>query len=182
MAASADAEIVRRLAQDDPTALEDAFRAHASHCRAIAYRAVGDDTLAEDATQDAFLALWRHRAGLVVRAAGIGPWLAVVTRNAALNMARAGRRRTARELENASQADDAVDPTDVALANVQAADVREAIAGLPDEQRTVIAMAYFRGMTLRQVSDRTGAPLGTVKRRAQLALARLARALESAQT
>jgi RNA polymerase sigma-70 factor (ECF subfamily) len=175
MESAADADIVRRLVDGDPSALEEAYRAHSARCRAVAFRAVGDDTLAQDAVQEAFLSLWRRRTGLVVRSAGIGPWLIVVTRNAALNLARTGARRTAREAAGAF--DDATDPTELALANIQATGVREAVLDLPDDQRTVIALAYFKGKTLSEIAGTTGAPLGTVKRRAQLALARLARAL-----
>ena len=177
MESPADADVVRRLADGDPSALEEAYRAHAARCRAVAFRTLGDDALAQDAVQEAFLSLWRRRSGLVVRSAGIGPWLVVVTRNAALNLARSSVRRTAREAANASDAGDSPDPTEVAVANIEAAGVREAILGLPDDQRTVIAQAYFGGKTLSQIAGSTGAPLGTVKRRAQLALARLARAL-----
>lgn len=176
MRGSGDADVVRRLAGDDPTALEDAYRLYAARCRAVAYRTIGDDALAQDAVQEAFTALWRHRAGIVVRSAGIGPWLVVVARNAALNIARSELRRSARETAIAP-VDDAVDPTDLAVARIQAAGVRDAVAALPHEQRTVIAMAYFKDQTLSQIAVRTGAPLGTVKRRAQLALGRLARTL-----
>ena len=176
MRGSADADVVRRLAGDDPKALEEAYRQHAARCRAVAYRTLGDDALAQDAVQEAFAALWRHRGGLVVRSAGIGPWLVVVARNAALNISRSERRRVARETANASF-DDAVDPTDLAVASIEAAGLRDAVASLPEEQRTVIAMAYFKDQTLSQIAAHTGAPLGTVKRRAQLALGRLARTL-----
>lgn len=179
--ASAEADIVRRLTDDDPSALEDAYRLHASRCRAVAYRVLSDDALAQDSVQEAFLALWRHRSGLLVRGAGIGPWLVVVTRNTALNLARSGRRRAAREAAAAPSEDDAVDPTDIAVRNIAASDVREAMAELPDEQKTVITLAYFKGKTLKEIAAGTGAPLGTVKRRAQLGLDRLARALGGAR-
>lgn len=176
MTASADADLASRLAADDQSALDEAYRVYSARCKAVAMRALCDDALAQDAVQEAFLSLWHHRAGLVVRAAGIGPWLVVVTRNAALNIARTGRRRASREAANAP-VEHPQDPTAIALANVEAAGLRDAIERLPDEQRSVIRLAYFGGATLREVADRTGAPLGTVKRRAQLALAHLARTL-----
>jgi len=176
MTAAADAELISRLAGDDQSALDEAHRAYSMRCKAVAMRTLSDDALAQDAVQEAFLSLWHHRRGLVVRAAGIGPWLVVVTRNSALNIARSGRRRAAREAAQAPL-EAAPDPTDLAVANVEAAGLRDAIERLPDEQRSVIRLAYYAGATLSEVAARTGAPLGTVKRRAQLALARLARAL-----
>jgi len=130
MQGSADADVVRRLADDDPTALEEAYSRYAGRCKAVAYRALGDDALAQDAIQEAFSALWRHRRGLVIRSAGIGPWLVVVARNAALNIARSEMRRAAREAAHAP-AEDAADPTDLALANIQAAGLRDAVLDLP---------------------------------------------------
>ena len=171
-----DADVVRRLAGDDPAALEDAYARYAGRCRAVAFRTLGDDALAQDAVQEAFVALWRHRTGLVVRAAGIGPWLVVVTRNAALNMSRAGIRRAARE-EAATPLQAVVDPADLAVNSIESTGLRGAVMDLPEEQRRVIAMAYFHGHTMSQIAASTNTPLGTVKRRAQLALAQLGRAL-----
>lgn len=181
MQASSDADIVRRIAQGDASALEDAYHAYAPRCRAVAYRVLSDDALAHDAVQEAFLSLWRHRDGLVLRAAGVAPWLIVVARNAAINIARSATRRAMREAASAPQ-ERIDDPTETVFAKLDAGALRDAIAQLPEEQRNVIRLAYFQGDTLREVAERTGAPLGTVKRRAQLALARLARMLGGART
>jgi len=132
MTASADADLIARLAGDDQSALAQAHEAYAHRCKAVAMRALSDEALAQDAVQEAFLSLWHHRRGLVVRSAGIGPWLVVVTRNAALNIARSGRRRAAREAMHAVP-EIVPDPTDLAVANVEAAGLRDAIARLPDE-------------------------------------------------
>lgn len=174
MALSREADLARRLAAGEQAALEDAYRLHAAQCLATAYRVLRDQTLAQDAVQEAFLSLWRHREGLVVRAAGLRPWLVVVARNAALNMLRAAQRRSARETGAAASAD-GIDPTDVVAANLEAADLRAAVMELPAEQRTVITLAYFARRSLAEIAQQTGAPLGTVKRRAQLGLQRLGR-------
>jgi len=171
-----DAELVRRLAGDEPAALEEAYQSYGPRCKAIARRVLRDDARAEDAVQEAFLALWRHRLGLVVRTGGIGPWLYTVTRNAALAALRSDSRRIARE-ERARVDEPGPDPFDEVALRGAAQNVRQALADLPPEQRTVLSCAYFGAMTLPQIAQRTGAPLGTVKRRAQLGLSRLARAL-----
>ena len=173
-----DAELVRRLAADDATALEDAYKGYAPRCKGVAFRVLHDDTRAEDAVQEAFLALWQHRHGLVVRTGGIGPWLYTVTRNAALGIVRSESRRNARE-ERSFEGGVAADPFDEVAAHEAAHGVRAALEELPAEQKTVITYAYFGSMTLAQIAQRTGAPLGTIKRRAQLGLSRLARAMGS---
>jgi RNA polymerase sigma-70 factor (ECF subfamily) len=179
---SADAarDLIARLARGDQDALAETYDRFAGRCRDVAYRVLHDDALAEDAVQEAFASLWRRRDGLVVRAAGVGPWLIVVTRNAALAALRADTRRRLREDRDAADATSIsheLDPFDVVTGDDAAAQVRAALGGLPAEQRDVIRLAYFERLTLAQVAERTGAPLGTVKRRAQLALARLARIL-----
>ncbi len=174
----AASDLVQRLASGDPAALAEAYERFAARCRDVAHRVLHDDALAEDAVQEAFATLWRRRDGLVVRAAGIAPWLIVVTRNAALTALRADTRRRLREERDASDASAAAhtdDPFETIAGDDAAAQVRAALNDLPSEQRDVIRLAYFERLTLAQVAERTGAPLGTVKRRAQLALARLAR-------
>jgi len=69
----------------------------------------------------------------------------------------------------------AVDPLAEIDARSDAVSVRAALMQVPQEQRAVLVMAYFRGMTLKEIAEATSAPLGTVKRRAQLGLARLAK-------
>jgi RNA polymerase sigma-70 factor (ECF subfamily) len=169
--------VITRLRAGDPTALADAYERHSALCRGVAYRVLRDDALAEDAVQDAFAALWRRRDGMTVRAAGLSPWLVVVTRNAALSLLRADTRRRLREEREfaATPAEHGRDPSDIVTAGEAAAAVVAALDDLPKEQRDVIQLAYFDRLTLAQVAERTGAPLGTVKRRAQMALQRLAR-------
>jgi RNA polymerase sigma-70 factor, ECF subfamily len=176
--ASPDAmELIRRLQDDDPVALEDAYALHAARCNAIAYRVLADDDRARDAVQEAFLALWRHRHGLVMRTAGIGPWLSVVVRNAAIAMLRSAGARAHREerVQAPDASATAPDPADLVVSGIGADAIRAALAALPVEQRTVITLAYFKFMTMAQIAQRTETPLGTVKRRAQLALRQLGR-------
>ena len=176
MASSDAIELIRRLHDDDPVALEDAYALYAARCNAIAYRVLADDDRARDAVQEAFLALWRHRHGLVVRTAGIAPWLAVVTRNAAIAMVRsAGARAQREERVQVDASATTPDPADLVMSGIGADALHAALAALPMEQRVVITLAYFRYMTMSQIAQRTETPLGTVKRRAQLALRQLGR-------
>ena len=169
--------VITRLRAGDPAALAEAYERHSALCRGVAYRVLRDEALAEDAVQDAFASLWRRREGMTVRAAGLSPWLVVVTRNAALSLLRADTRRRLREERDfaATPAEHGRDPSDIVTADEAAAAVVAALDDLPKEQRDVIQLAYFDRLTLAQVAERTGAPLGTVKRRAQMALQRLAR-------
>lgn len=177
------ADLVRRLIADDPSALEEAYRLYAARCNGIAYRILQDDSAAQDAVQEGFLILWRHRHGLVVRTAGVGPWLSVVVRNAAIGMLRRGTSRDAREerVHTINPAPIAQDPADTLAASADASRLRAAMQRLPAEQRRVLELSYFHYLTMAQISERTDTPLGTVKRRAQVALRQLGR-LMSEQT
>jgi RNA polymerase sigma-70 factor, ECF subfamily len=177
--ANDSADLVARLVADDETALEEAYRLYAARCNAIAYRVLRDDDAARDAVQESFLSLWSHRHGLVVRTAGLAPWLCVVARNAAIGMLRRSSARTARE--DRSQADGstafAPDPADQVATVVDAQELRRALATLPTEQRTAVELAYFKFLTMAQIAQQTQSPLGTVKRRIQLALRQLGRTM-----
>ena len=177
MKIESDDPLVARLRAGDPGALADAYDRHAARCRGVAYRVLRDDALAEDAVQEAFATLWRRRDGMTVHAAWLSPWLVVVTRNAALTLLRADTRRRLREDRDfaGTPVEHGRDPSDVVTAGEAAAAVTSALGELPREQREVITLAYYDRLTLAQVAERTGAPLGTVKRRAQMALQRLAR-------
>ena len=168
------ADIVRRLQADDPAALEEAYRLFGQRCNAIAYSVLHDDQQAADAVQDAFLSLWQHRHGLVVRSAGLSPWLFVVTRNAALGILRKQTTRQNREqLTGVVEASSEMDPALAIVGQAQASELRDALARLPEEQQNVLELAYFRFLTLAQIAVRTNTPLGTVKRRAQRGLQQL---------
>ena len=185
MASGDDAELARRLNAGDAAALEAAYSAYAPRCNAIAYRILKDYGAAQDAVQEAFFSLWRTREGLVVRSAGIGPWLTVVTRNAALSILRSGRARATRgeRLENFDTTTVlTADPAQIATEREEAGTVREALAQLPRELRTVIELAYFRYLTMVQIAQATETPVGTVKHRAQRGLRKLAELLTRERT
>jgi len=169
------ADIVRRLQSDDPSALEEAYRLFGGRCNAIAFAILHDGQTSADAVQDAFLSLWQHRHGLVVRSAGLGPWLFVVARNAALSILRKDTSRSQREgrsgLLEPPQA--AADPAQAVLNEARSAELRVALGRLPEEQQHVLELAYFGFLTLAQIAERTNTPLGTVKRRAQRGLQQL---------
>lgn len=169
------ADLVRRLAADEPAALERAYELYGARCNAVAYRILHDDESARDAVQEAFLSLWRHRHGLVVRTGGVLPWLTIVTRNAAIGILRSETSRLQREsrAEALPPERPGKDPADVVSARGDAERLRSALLALPEEQQSVVELAYFRYLTMSEIAERTATPLGTVKRRAQLALRQL---------
>src|SRR5690348_7775528 len=142
----------------------------------LALRVLTDPAGAEDVTQAVFLKLWRNPE--LFRGGNFPAWLARVARNGAVDVLRSRALRSESELPEALPADDALE--DIAFAHLDAERVRTALAALPEEQRTLIELGFFGGITQEQIARQTGLPLGTVKTRMRTGLRRLRSALEGA--
>ena len=158
-------------------ALECLYDAHHRLALAVAYRILGDRADAEEVVQEAFLAVWRVDQAYDPSKGARRAWLLSIVRNRAIDRLRARRRapRTGDEV-----IPEPMDRTDVAAEVVATLDgraVREALLGLSPEQRAVIELAYFGGLTHTEIAARLSLPLGTVKGRMRLALERLRIAL-----
>lgn len=170
-----DGQLIARVAQGDRTAFDELYRRYARAVLGLALRRLGDRGRAEDAAQEAFVAIWRSARTYDPRRGSGAPWLYAVARNAITD----GLRRTpepAAELADGPGSDP--DPGDRAEASWTAWRVHRALEVLPDHERPVIELAYWRGLTQSEISDALGIPLGTVKTRTRSALARLADTLE----
>jgi RNA polymerase sigma factor (sigma-70 family) len=167
-----DAETVDGFRAGDPAAVRAVVRAYGGLVFAVAVRVLGDRSLAEDAAQQAFVQAWKA-ASHFDPSRELGPWLATIARRAAIDLQRreATRTRLARVDE----------PTVVVQSVPESAEraydvwaVREAVDGLPAEEREVVRLQHLEGLTQVEVAERLGIPLGTVKSRAHRAHARLA--------
>ena len=154
---------------------DELHRRYARPVLGLALRRLGDRGRAEDAAQEAFVAIWRS-ARTYDPSRGTGaPWLYAVARNAITD----GQRRTptpVSELEDGPGGEP--DPSDEAEASWTAWRVHRALEVLPEHERPVIELAYWSGLSQSEIAQRLGIPLGTVKTRTRSALARLADALE----
>lgn len=179
---AADAAAVVRIAAGDAAALREVYDRYAGVVHAAAMRVLRDPGAAEECTQDVFVSVWRHAATFDPDRARFSTWLFAIARNRALELA---RRRTARPLELHADAPEptADEATPDASSAVERRDVSErvaeAIASLPDDQASVIRLAYFDGLSHGEIATRLGVPLGTVKGRMRLALEKLRPLAES---
>jgi RNA polymerase sigma-70 factor (ECF subfamily) len=172
---STDGQLIVRIAGGDRGAFEELHGRYARAVLGLALRRLGDRGRAEDATQDAFVAIWRSARTYDPSRGGGAPWLYAVARNAITD----GLRRTpepAAELEEGPGREP--DPADRAEASWAAWRVHRALEVLPAHERPVIELAYWRGLSQSEIADSLGIPLGTVKTRTRSALARLADALD----
>jgi RNA polymerase sigma-70 factor (ECF subfamily) len=167
--------LMARVCDRDAAAFEALYDAYHRLVYGIALRMLGDRQAAEDVTQAVFLKLWNAPDAYV--AGNFGGWLSRVTRNRSLDALRSRSARPEGEMP-ADIADDA-SLDDEVLARIEGARVREALAALPEEQRTLIELGFFSGVTHEELARRTNTPLGTVKTRIRSGLGKLRSMLES---
>jgi RNA polymerase sigma factor (sigma-70 family) len=182
--AAADAELVRRVAGGDQAAFAKLYDRHCRPAYALARRVCVDPEFAEDVVQEAFLAVWRTPGRFDPARGSFAAWLLTLVHHRAVDAVRreaVQRRRTVAGVDEVAERLVPPGPgADVqALVGVVGGQVREALGRLPDEQREVIALAYFGGYTQCEVSALTGLPLGTVKSRTFAGIRRLRGLLSS---
>ncbi len=169
-----------RLRARDEDALGQLYDRHASLAFGLALRMVRDRAAAEEVVQDTFLTLWRQAANHVPDRASARSWICTIVRSRAIDRLRHSASKEARDGQLADDLAGLCDTWQLADEAMRAQAVHRAVEGLPQEQREVLELAYFLGLSQTEISRRTGAPLGTVKGRTRLALERLRRALASA--
>jgi RNA polymerase sigma-70 factor (ECF subfamily) len=172
----ADLAIVTGLKTGDQGAMAQLYDRYSSVVYAIALRVLGDTGAAEDVLQEVFLQLWRNPSAFDAARGNLGSWLAVVTRNRAIDSLR--KRRPETDIENVvlSVAPDLAGEADRARA---AEKVRGVMGAMAPAQRSALEMAYWEGMSHSEIADKTGEPLGTVKTRIRAGLIALRKAFQS---
>jgi RNA polymerase sigma-70 factor, ECF subfamily len=170
-----DGQLIVRVAAGDRGAFEELHGRYARAVLGLALRRLGDRGRAEDATQDAFFAIWRSARTYDPDRGKGAPWLYAVARNAITD----GLRRTPEPVAEPQDGPGREpDPADEAETSWTAWVVHRALEVLPDHERPVIELAYWSGLSQSEIAQRLSIPLGTVKTRTRSALARLADALE----
>lgn len=170
-----DGELLERVGRGDRSAFEELYRRYARAVLAVALRRIGDRGRAEDATQDAFVAIWRSARTYDPRRGAGAPWLYAVARNAITDGLRRTPELTA-ELQDGPAGDP--DPSERAQQSWTAWRIHRALEVLPEHERPLIELAYWRGLSQSEIAESLGIPLGTVKTRTRSALARLADELD----
>ena len=175
-----DRDLLRRVSRGQEDAFRELFGKYAPTARALALRILRRPFLADETVQEAFLALWRHPQGYERDRGSVRAWLMSTVHHRAVDLVRreeAHRRRTEGTLPDPVPEDPAEQAVHAVGVPEERAAVRTALADLPTEQRQVIELLYFEGLTQSQVAERTGLPLGTVKSRVLLAMRRMRAAL-----
>jgi len=161
-----DSDLARRLKARDPHAMADLYDRYGRVAYSLAYRVVRNAAVAEDLVQETFLRIWNRVHSFDQNRGSLGPWILTVARNQAIDYLRSvdGRMST-----NALEIDRLENPVlfsdfkDSALSIDRARRLKTAFEKLNPQQRMVIELAYFEGLTQTEMADRMKQPLGTVK-------------------
>jgi RNA polymerase sigma-70 factor, ECF subfamily len=175
-----DALLAARLSAGDKRALAEVFDGLARSVYGSALRVLGDNDAAQDVVQDVFVELWTHPDRYDPAAGTLRTYLTVLARHRAVDLIRSELRRIGRQERDyrLAPAAPAGYPSDQVLARETASLVRTAVKTLPASQRQVIELAYFEGLSCREVAHAVGIPEGTAKSRLRLALAKLEEMLD----
>lgn len=184
-APSSDADALRRLAAGDRSALGTLYDDHAAAVFGLLLRMCQRRSEAEELLQEVFLQAWRGAGRYDAERASPRTWLLMIARSRAIDAIRSATARGRREADSVSRAgwdSHRVQPPE-GLERLQEAERRQrvhrALAALPEEQRRAVELAFFAGLTHRQVAERLETPLGTVKSRILLGMKKLRQNLGS---
>jgi RNA polymerase sigma-70 factor, ECF subfamily len=177
-----DLELHRRVSAGDSDAFEELYRRYSPAAYGLAIRITGQDPLAQEVVHDSFLALWRApEAYDPARGPFRTFFLSLVHHRAVDTVRREERMRRRAERSSNLQAATGEDVAEVVVEDeylsARRKEIREALRGLPPDQRTVLELAYFGGLTQARIAERLGIPIGTVKTRTLAAMRKLRLAL-----
>jgi RNA polymerase sigma-70 factor (ECF subfamily) len=166
--AEVDAGLVAAMAKGDRDALSQLYERHSGLLLGLAMRIVRDRREAEDLLHDVFLEAWRSAKDFDPKRGRVRTWLAIRMRSRALDL-----QKSARVSRNAGDSGLELLVDDAAAASPDHARVRKALADLGPDQRQVLALAYFEGLSCTEIAARIEIPVGTVKSRIAAGLDRL---------
>jgi RNA polymerase sigma-70 factor, ECF subfamily len=177
-----DRDLVLRVVDGDVRAFEAIYDRYNTQVFGLAMRVTGRHRAAEEATQDALLSLWRTADRYDIDRGTLKTWLLSIVRSRSVDwLRREARHDREREIDDAllGRLEAAERTEEQAASNEESRDTRQLLITLPTEQRQVIELAYFTGLTHAEMAAEIGIPLGTVKGRQRLALRKLRQQLTS---
>ena len=173
-----DEAVVALAARSDDLAFAELYDRYGRAAYGLALRVLRDEALAEDAVQEAFLAIWRGASRFIPERGKASSWILTLVHRRAVDLVRREERRRVEPLDDH---DAAAEPSaeDVAWLRLERERVQAALQQLPDSQREALELAYYGGFTQSELAERLGQPLGTIKSRMFAGLTRLHELLEA---
>jgi RNA polymerase sigma-70 factor (ECF subfamily) len=179
--AETDLELVRRMSGRDPEAFETLYQRYARACYGVALRVLRQAFLAQEVVHDAFLAVWNAPDAYDPTRGPFRSYLLSLVHHRSVDAVRREERLRARERRANPDPATVEDVVEVVAEEADLADrrrqVKDALASLPEDQRRLVELMYFRGWTQSRIAEEEGIPIGTVKSRVFAAMRRLREAL-----
>jgi len=173
--------VAARFRDGDPDAVRDLYRLYGRTVYGVAFRALGDRSLAEEAVQQTFLQAWRA-AATVDPSRDVAPWLFTITRRVAIDLYRKESRRRHDAFPDVHDGDTPEATIPPAIEGLSERwEIRSAVDALPDDEREVVRLQHFAGLTHVEIAGKLDVPVGTVKSRSFRAHKRLAVTLRHLQ-
>lgn len=179
---SEDSNLVEAINSGDKRALHDAYELYAGYVNGVAIGILKDPHLAADITQEVFVRLWQRGDRFDAERGTLKSYLQVDAHGRSIDLLRsrlASQKRERADHEKSTSTHTA-STEELAMTAITSQTVRTAMLGLPEDQRTPIAMAFFGGHSYRDVAEALNLPEGTVKSRIRLGMKRLQLALGTA--
>lgn len=170
-----DEALVERVSSGDSAALEILYVRYGPAVAGLGRKILGERSAMDDLVQETFWRVWNGASSFQPGRGRFSSWLFGIAHHQAIDQLRRARSRP-HALESESEVEAVAPETDVADAageSILRSVVQEAFGTLPDEQRRVLELAYFRGFSRREISEALGVPLGTIHTRARLGLIKL---------
>jgi|SRR5947209_2079315 len=168
-----DAALIARLRAGDQSAMAELYDRYSGVVYGVALRVLANTTAAEDLVQEIFLQLWRKPGSFDPERGKLGPWLAVIARNRAIDHL---RKRPMEDDIDELPISTGVDLESDSAQRLAIEKIRGVLTQLPQDQRRALEMAFFEGMTHSEIAGKTGEPLGTIKTRIRTGLLALRKA------
>lgn len=168
-----DVDIMRRIAARDQQAFRALYQEHGKAVYSLAYHVLQNATLAEEVTQDTFLKVWQHKSQWNPAKGKLRNWLLTISHFTAIDRLRQERRQPDLYPDSIEDMEeDSLSPGSETLWQ-DGAVLRFLVRQLPQEQASLIDLAFFKGMSHGEIANATQLPLGTVKTRLRHGLQRL---------
>lgn len=161
-----DSELARRLHERDPKVMAALYDRYGRLVYSLILRVVRNAAAAEDLTQETFLRVWNRGHAFDAARGSLGPWIVTVARNRAIDYVRSADGRMAArslELDQLEHPGHFTDLEEGVLSIDRARRLKEAFEKLTPNQKTVIELAYYEGLSQSEMAARMQQPLGTVK-------------------
>ena len=178
LARLSDEALLSLVAASDDDALSELYDRFGRVAYGLALRILRDETLAQDAVQEAFLGVWRTAAGFRADRAKATTWILTLVHRRAVDLVRREERRRAEPLDETHDVATTDSAEDAAWLGFERERVQKGLRELPHVQREAIELAYYGGFSQSELSERLGVPLGTIKSRMFAGLSRLSELLQ----